>query len=89
MWTVAKSGDDYSRRFPQWWERDVDALVAKDFNHPSVIMYSIGNEIIEAGTPHGTRLGRRSPTAYARRTPPAWSPTRCRACTSPATRSPR
>ncbi|MFJ8048323.1 glycoside hydrolase family 2 TIM barrel-domain containing protein [Streptomyces luteogriseus] len=59
MWTVAKSGDDYSRRFPQWWERDVDSIVAKDFNHPSVIMYSIGNEIIEAGTPHGTRVGRR------------------------------
>jgi beta-galactosidase/beta-glucuronidase len=59
VWTVAKSGDDYARRFPQWWERDVDSLVAKDFNHPSVIMYSIGNEIIEAGTPHGTRLGRR------------------------------
>jgi beta-galactosidase len=59
VWTVAKSGDDYSRRFPQWWERDIDAMVAKDFNHPSVIMYSIGNEIIEAGTPHGTRRGRR------------------------------
>ncbi|MGP3968329.1 glycoside hydrolase family 2 TIM barrel-domain containing protein [Streptomyces sp. 6N223] len=59
VWTVAKSGDDYSRRFPQWWERDVDAAVAKDVNHPSVIMYSIGNEIIEAGTPHGARWGRR------------------------------
>jgi beta-galactosidase len=59
VWTVAKSGDDYSRRFPQWWERDIDAMVAKDVNHPSVIMYSIGNEIIEAGTPHGTRWGRR------------------------------
>ncbi|WP_247046335.1 DUF4982 domain-containing protein [Arthrobacter rhizosphaerae] len=33
-------------------------MVAKDFNHPSVIMYSIGNEIIEAGTPHGARWGR-------------------------------
>ncbi|WNM31966.1 glycoside hydrolase family 2 TIM barrel-domain containing protein [Streptomyces sp. Li-HN-5-11] len=59
VWTVPKSGDDYSRKFPQWWERDVDSIVAKDFNHPSVIMYSIGNEIIEAGTPHGTRWGRR------------------------------
>lgn len=59
VWTVAKSGDDYSRRFPNWWERDIDAMVAKDVNHPSVIMYSIGNEIIEAGTPHGTRWGRR------------------------------
>ncbi|MEU6414079.1 glycoside hydrolase family 2 TIM barrel-domain containing protein [Microbispora sp. NPDC046933] len=58
MWAQSKSNDDYSRRFPQWWERDIDALVAKDFNHPSVIFYSIGNEILEAGTPHGARLGR-------------------------------
>ncbi len=58
MWTVPKSGDDYSRRFPEWWQRDIDALVAKDYNHPSVIIYSIGNEIIEAGTTHGARLGR-------------------------------
>jgi beta-galactosidase len=59
VWTVAKSADDYSRRFPEWWARDLDAMVAKDFNHPSVILYSIGNEIIEAGTPHGARWGRR------------------------------
>ena len=59
VWTVAKSADDYSRRFPEWWGRDLDAMVAKDFNHPSVILYSIGNEIIEAGTPHGARWGRR------------------------------
>ncbi|WP_433510257.1 glycoside hydrolase family 2 TIM barrel-domain containing protein [Nonomuraea sp. CA-143628] len=58
MWAQSKTHDDYSRRFPQWWERDVDALVAKDFNHPSVIFYSIGNEILEAGTPHGARWGR-------------------------------
>ncbi|MEV4286188.1 glycoside hydrolase family 2 TIM barrel-domain containing protein [Nonomuraea bangladeshensis] len=58
MWTVSKTDDDYARRFPQWWERDVDALVAKDFNHPSVIFYSIGNEILEIGTPHGARWGR-------------------------------
>ncbi|GAA5039675.1 hypothetical protein HNP84_005302 [Thermocatellispora tengchongensis] len=58
MWTIGKTDDDYARRFPQWWERDVDALVAKDFNHPSVIFYSIGNEILEAGTPHGARWGR-------------------------------
>lgn len=58
MWSVSKSTDDYSRSFPEWWERDIDAIVAKDFNHPSVIMYSIGNEIIEAGTRHGARWGR-------------------------------
>ncbi|MFF7882189.1 glycoside hydrolase family 2 TIM barrel-domain containing protein [Streptomyces sp. NPDC020794] len=58
VWSVSKTDDDYSRRFPQWWQRDVDALVAKDFNHPSVVFYSIGNEIPEAGTPHGARWAR-------------------------------
>ena len=41
------------RSFPQWWERDVEAMVRKDVNHPSVILYSIGNEIPEVGRPHG------------------------------------
>ncbi|MFD1716100.1 glycoside hydrolase family 2 TIM barrel-domain containing protein [Amnibacterium flavum] len=58
MWHMSKTHDDYSRRFNEWWERDVDALVAKDFNHPSVIGYSIGSEIIEIGTPHGARWSR-------------------------------
>lgn len=57
-WGTGKMDDDYSRRFLDWWERDVDALVAKDFNHPSVIMYSIGNEIPEVGTKHGARWAR-------------------------------
>ncbi|MET9830367.1 glycoside hydrolase family 2 TIM barrel-domain containing protein [Streptomyces sp. NPDC006385] len=59
MWTSAKSGFDYSLHFPEWWERDIEAMVAKDFNHPSVIMYSIGNEIPEAGTAVGAVWGRR------------------------------
>ncbi|ROQ00939.1 beta-galactosidase/beta-glucuronidase [Rathayibacter sp. PhB93] len=59
MWTIGKSAFDYSLSFPEWWERDVEALVAKDFNHPSVIFYSIGNEIPETGNPLGTDWGRR------------------------------
>jgi beta-galactosidase len=59
MWTVPKSDFDYALAFPQWWERDVEALVAKDFNHPSVILYSIGNEIPETTTGHGCAWGRR------------------------------
>ena len=58
MWTQAKSEDDYSLRFPDWWEADVEAMVRKDFNHPSVVLYSIGNEVPEAGTPMGARVGR-------------------------------
>ena len=58
MWTTAKNNFDYSLSFPEWWERDVESLVAKDFNHPSVIVYSIGNEVLDAGNPHGARWGR-------------------------------
>jgi len=58
MWTEGKSNFDYSLSFPEWWERDVEAMVAKDINHPSVIMYSIGNEVFEAGDPLGAEWGR-------------------------------
>ena len=53
LWTSAKSDFDYSLNFPQWWERDIEAMVAKDVNHPSVVLYSIGNEIPETGSPAG------------------------------------
>ena len=59
MWAEGKSAYDYSLAFPEWWERDIEAMVAKDFNHPSVLFYSIGNEIPETGTPLGAELGRR------------------------------
>jgi beta-galactosidase len=59
MWAQGKSAFDYSLAFADWWERDIGAMVAKDRNHPSVIMYSIGNEIPETGDPHGSALGRR------------------------------
>ena len=58
MWTQPKSEHDYALRFPDWWEADVEAMVRKDINHPSVILYCIGNEIPEAGTPMGARVGR-------------------------------
>ncbi|NHI15795.1 glycoside hydrolase family 2 TIM barrel-domain containing protein [Microbacterium excoecariae] len=59
MWTRFKTPFDYAADFPQWWEEDLRALVAKDRNHPSVILYSLGNEIAEVGTPHGARWARR------------------------------
>ncbi|MFC4117352.1 glycoside hydrolase family 2 TIM barrel-domain containing protein [Nonomuraea zeae] len=58
MWTSGKHPFDYSLSFPEWWERDIEAMVAKDYNHPSVILYSIGNEIPETGTPAGAALAR-------------------------------
>ena len=59
MWTAVKSGFDYALSFPTWWERDIEAMVRKDVNHPSVILYSIGNEVNEAGRPLGAVWGRR------------------------------
>ena len=50
---------DSSLDFPDRWRQDVAALVAKDFNHPSVVLYSIGNEILELATPIGATWSRR------------------------------
>jgi beta-galactosidase len=57
-WTEMNKPFDYTLDFPEWWERDVDALVKKDFNHPSVILYCIGNEIHEYGSGFGGSLAR-------------------------------
>ena len=59
MWLEGKSSYDYSLSFAEWWERDVEAMVARDINHPSVVFYSIGNEILETGDPLGSEWGRR------------------------------
>lgn len=56
MWNRCKSDYDYGLYFQEWWEHDVTAMVRKDYNHPSVILYSIGNEIPEVGTNHGARV---------------------------------
>lgn len=55
MWNRCKSDLDYGLYFQEWWEKDVAAMVRKDFNHPSVVLYSVGNEIPEIGTDHGSR----------------------------------
>lgn len=56
MWNHGKGLYDYSTSFDDAWRDDLKKMVAKDFNHPSVIMYSIGNEIPEIGLPHGSRI---------------------------------
>lgn len=58
QWHRGKTTFDPSLDFEQWWRSDLESMVAKDANHPSVIMYSIGNEIVEVGTPHGAILAR-------------------------------
>lgn len=44
--------------FQEWWRRDLDAMVTRDRNHPSVVLWSIGNEVHERGTPEGARIAR-------------------------------
>ena len=58
MWSQPKSDEDYSRRFDDWWEADVEAMVQNSRNHPSVVLYSIGNEIPDGSLPIGLRIGR-------------------------------
>ncbi len=59
VWTNHKNVNDYSMNFLEFWEKDVERMVKKDYNHPSVIMYCMGNEIQEAGTAKGAELNRR------------------------------
>ena len=47
MWRRRKTQNDYARFFDEWHERDLTDLVLRDRNHPSVLMWSIGNEVLE------------------------------------------
>lgn len=56
MWYSYKNSEDYSKDFPANWQDDIDKIAARDYNHPSVIMYSIGNEVVEPSTPEGLEM---------------------------------
>lgn len=58
MWYKSKSQYDYSQFFDEQYKEDLKAMVEKDYNHPSVIMYSIGNEVTEPSEERGNALGR-------------------------------
>ncbi len=53
MWERPKNAMDYHRFFKEWWQRDIQSMVMRDRNHPSVIMWSIGNEINERADTSG------------------------------------
>ena len=58
MWRQEKNPDDYHLDFNDWWKRDIDSVVLRDRNHPSVIMWSIGNEISERSDPDGVAIAK-------------------------------
>ncbi len=47
MWQRLKSNGDYARFFDEWHKKDLSDLIKRDRNHPSIIMWSIGNEVLE------------------------------------------
>jgi len=49
VWTMEKNTHDYSQYFETDWQKDLDAFIFRDRNSPSVIMWSIGNEVPERG----------------------------------------
>jgi beta-galactosidase len=56
-WARAKKPNDYHKLFPDWHEMDYRSYVRRDRNHPSVVLWSIGNEISEQGHPDEHHLG--------------------------------
>ncbi len=57
-WYIHKTEHDYAPYFADWWQQDLTDMVEKDYNHPSVILYSTGNEVSETAQPKGIALTR-------------------------------
>jgi beta-galactosidase len=56
IWERPKNPQDYHRFFAQRWKKDVESMILRDRNHPSVIIWSIGNEINERADTSGIRI---------------------------------
>lgn len=59
MWRYPKCKNGYARFFDQWADKDIEHLVLNHRNHPSLVMYSIGNEIPEQWSQEGVDISRR------------------------------
>ncbi|MBB3221034.1 beta-galactosidase GalB [Pseudoduganella umbonata] len=59
IWGLKKTPNDYHVHFAEWSEKDLRAMIRRDRNHPSVISWSIGNEIVEQGASEGWKVAAR------------------------------
>jgi beta-galactosidase len=64
MWEKEKKPQDYSVFFKTWWKKDLTDMVLRDRNHPSVIMWSVGNEIPERLDSSGLRIAKQLVMAF-------------------------
>lgn len=55
-WDKPKMAQDYSVHFAEHWQRDLTTMIRRDRNHPSIIMWSIGNEVFEDPNDYGPKL---------------------------------
>jgi beta-galactosidase len=58
QWKKPKRSNDYSNYFETWYLNDIQAMVYRDRNHPSVVMWSFGNEVQERADPDGIEIGK-------------------------------
>ncbi len=59
QWQQPKNPQDYNLYFDKWWEKDIESMVKRDRNHPSVIIWSVGNEIKERADSTGLEIFRK------------------------------
>ena len=55
-WDKPKMAQDYSANFAEYWRRDLTSMIRRDRNHPSIIVWSIGNEVFEDPNDYGPKL---------------------------------